>query len=148
MMPRSICTGLGLERRAQRSGTQAHAEQHLGQHSIGGEAKRVPRHLDRRVPVPEVIGSTGKQAHVVGADLHEFLLSRRHAHHPAIGGAEAIPATQNGAPLQEQADLLARGKRCAQATLLAQLEWERQLGIDVRPRFDSLLQEEHRQNRK
>src|ERR1700756_3372903 len=51
MMSGPVCSGFRLEGRRQRGDREPHADEHLGEHVIGGEAEPAVAHLDGRMPI-------------------------------------------------------------------------------------------------
>ena len=88
---------------------------------VGGDAQKVPGHLDRHMTIAEVIRDASQ---VVGFDVSERFVRRHDLHVTPIDGLHHVAAPHDPSPLDHQADLLARCEPSELAALLPAFERE------------------------
>ncbi len=128
-MPVSAAVGsaFGLECGVLLAHGHAKLHQHLLQHRIGLELKKVLSELDRGVPVSQVIGGPHQGIRRLCGNEKDIFSGRFDFDHGAVISFQKIAVAQHRAARQEEGRFSTVGERRSQTALSPKIEWQYQL---------------------
>jgi hypothetical protein len=123
---RVISTRLGFERCLLNGHLQTQTPRHVVEHVIMTVAQPAIPHLQRDVPIAQMIRSARETARIDGFEGRDRLVRRADLHDPTVVGEKKIAAAQHLTPLQHDADLLAAGQASPKTAATAQVKGQHQ----------------------
>jgi hypothetical protein len=122
IVPITICTAFGLERRLLDDHRQPERAHHVVEHMIVLVAQPSSAHLHGNVAIAQVVRSARERNRIVRTECRHHFGRGSHQHHRAAARRQQIPVAQDVSARHLQRNLFARFELRPQPALASQLE--------------------------